>query len=109
MSKVLQSFGRNVARKIVWVAVIASAFMLTYEVPAPEQRDPAMGSPQAVLAEHAADCWTGEQPDDVESPGAVIWQHPDGRTVYSTTLVGPALDTLFADGDLPGRPIAFCR
>lgn len=79
------------------------------EVTTPVERPPAEGSPSTVFDRHADDCWTGEAPADVDYPGAVIWQHPDGRTVYSTRLVDQALDTLFADGDLPGRPIAFCR
>lgn len=69
----------------------------------------APNSPQAVLAKHRADCWTGDAPADVTLPGHVIWQYPDGRTVHSRELVGPALETVFGDDDLPGRPIAFCR
>lgn len=65
------------------------------------------GTPAAVLVAHP-DCWTTNAPAGV-IPGHVIWQHPDGRTVYSKALTGPALDTLFGDGDLAGRPVAFCR
>jgi len=75
-------------------------------------RPPAPHSPEAVIAKHPVDgdhCWTGEPPKDVEYPGHVIWQKPSGYTVYSAKLVGPALETIFGDGHLAGRAIAFCR
>lgn len=76
-------------------------------------RPDAPHSPVAVLAEAEAagvECWQGKAPDDVDGlPGSVIWQRPSGRTVRQARLVGPALDAIFADGTLPGRPVAFCR
>ena len=56
-------------------------------------------------------CWKGAAPTRYADtiPTHVIWQHADGRTVVSSRLVGPALDTLFADGTLEGRTVAFCH
>ena len=76
------------------------------------ERPPAPHTQNAIFADHPVDgqnCWTGDAPKDVVYPGHVIWQHPDGKTVYSKKLVDPALDAIFGDGDLEGRPIAFCR
>jgi hypothetical protein len=75
----------------------------------PVQRPHAQDSPVAVMAKHGDDCWTGAAPDPSIIPGHVVWQHPDGTTVYSRRLTGPALETLFGDGNLPGRAIAFCK
>lgn len=75
-------------------------------------RENAKHSSAAVLEKHPVDgvnCWTGEAPKDVAYPGHVIWQKPDGYTVYSAKLVDPALNTLFGNGKLAGHPIAFCR
>lgn len=57
------------------------------------------------------ECWNGPAPKRYAEavPTHVIWQHADGRTVVSSRLVGPALDTLFADGTLDGQAIAFCH
>ena len=79
---------------------------VTYAKPDPA---PVVEPDRATVLVERHDCWRGEAPDDVDMPGHVVWQHPDGRTVYSARLVGSALDTLFGDGDLAGRPIAFCR
>ena len=65
-------------------------------------------SPESVLAKHGDDCWNAGGGGGA-LPGHVVWQHPDGTTVYSKALVGPALDTIFADGDLPGHAVAFCN
>lgn len=73
------------------------------------QENSVQSSPQTAYEKHAEDCWTGDAPADVEYPGHVIWQHPDGTTVYSARLVDDALDAIFGDGDLAGSPIAFCR
>lgn len=98
------------------LAMGATALYLTHALTAghdniiePVERPAAEGAPATVLEQHADDCWTGEAPEGADFPGAVIWQHPDGRTVYSKRLVGPALDAIFGEGDLPGRVIAFCR
>ena len=96
------------------LAVAAMALFLAYvALDAPERvvadRAPVTTSPAYLLDQHGDDCWTGEQPADVDFPGHVIWQHPDGRTVYSARLVGPALDAIFGDGDLQGDIVAFCR
>jgi hypothetical protein len=71
-------------------------------------RPPVANSAPAMLAEHGDTCWTGEAPADAGIPGHVLWRHPDGETVYSARLVGPALETTFGDGNLPGSPVAFC-
>lgn len=74
--------------------------------------DDIIGQPileQPVKTELREGCWRSGDTPQASIPGHVIWQHPDGRTVYSKALTGPALDTLFGDGDLPGRAIAFCR
>lgn len=74
-----------------------------------EGRPMAPQSPAGMLAAHPQ-CWTGEAPPAMRGkiPGHVLWQHTDGRTVYSARLVSPALDSLFSDGTLPGRAVAFC-
>lgn len=90
------------------IAAVASITSTQHRGGVMDIREHAKGSPAWALAEHP-DCWTGSAPLDVRIPGHVIWQHPDGRTVYSARLTGPALETLFGDGDLPGRAIAFCR
>lgn len=96
---------------VLTAAYVTHAFTAGHDNIIEPVRPPVANAPATVLEKHADDCWTGTPPlDQVDTiPGAVIWQHPDGRAVYSTKLVGPALDTLFADGDLPGQPVAFCR
>ena len=56
-------------------------------------------------------CWTSEAPADMASqlPGHVVASTPEGRTVYSATLVGPALDQLFGGRDRGLVVHAFCR
>lgn len=66
-------------------------------------------APSTVWERHDRHCWKGDEEPLVEIPGHVVWQHPDGRVVYSKALTGPALDTTFGSGDLPGRPIGFCK
>jgi hypothetical protein len=111
----LRTIATRTARRMAVAAVILtglSPLVTMTSGQAPDvmtDRPMAPHSPSAALAAHP-DCWVGEAPADQRGriPGAVIWQHPDGRTVYSRRLVGPALDAMFADGSLPGRPIAFC-
>lgn len=114
MNSVLRQALTLSLRRCLWLALLVGTFMLaqalipasmTYGDSAPTL--PHQPSRAEVLVERHA-CWTGDAPDNVDVPGHVVWQHPDGRTVYSARLVGPALDTLFADGNLPGRAIAFC-
>lgn len=76
------------------------------DIAEPIDRPNAEVAPITLLEEHP-ECWQDGGPAAV-LPGHVIWRHPDGTTVYSAKLVGPALDTLFADGNLPGVAIAFC-
>lgn len=53
-------------------------------------------------------CWSSGQPP-VPIPGHVVVTRPDGRTVYSARLVGPALDHVFK-GAHPRLVVhAFCR
>lgn len=117
------ALARGARRAAVTTLVIAAAFLLTHwltggaqsmtfeDAPAAPEKPLPKSSPAYVLGQHADDCWQGDPPADMvgEIPGAVIWQHTNGSTVYSTRLVGPALDTIFGDGDLAGTPIAFCR
>ena len=93
-----------------WLSAGAQSIAFEDAPSAPEKPLP-KSSPEYVLGQHADDCWQGDPPADMvgEMPGHVIWQHTNGSTVYSSRLVEPALDTIFADGDLPGTPIAFCR
>lgn len=106
----LRSLGWAVA-SFVLVGVIVSQprLVVTPGHGAEDIRPPAPHSPTAVTAQHPVDgkhCWSSGENHPL--PGHVIWQHPDGTTVYSKALTGPALDTLFGDGHLAGRPIAFC-
>ena len=103
------------ARRCLSVALFVGAYLLvahlvpatmTYAEPQPA---PVVEPTRAEVLAERHDCWQGEAPEDVDMPGHVVWQHPDGRTVYSARLVGPALDTLFGDGNLAGSPVAFCR
>lgn len=94
-----------------WVAV---ALILTHwltaghdEITTPPPA-PAPHSVTAALEQHRGECWHDGQPALAKVPGHVIWQYTDGTTVYSASLVGPALRTIFDGGHLPGRPIAFC-
>lgn len=62
---------------------------------------------QVLIGQH--DCWTGPAPADVVFPGHVVATRPDGRTVYSARLVGPALDHVFK-GAHPDLVVhAFCK
>lgn len=72
------------------------------------QKVPAKSAPVTIWKRHKGHCWRKDQDPLAEIPGHVIWERPDGRAVYSKALTGPALDTTFGLGDLPGRPIAFC-
>ena len=93
------------------VTLLALAYLTHLLTSGPERivsRPPVANTASTVLAEHAETCWQGEAPDDVEIPGHVVWRYPDGETVYSARLVGPALETTFGSGNLPGSPVAFC-
>lgn len=112
---VIRHAARLAARRCLYLALGVGAFVLGSSLlPTPMEYDDHKALPEdsqsraEVLVERYG-CWSGEAPPDVDMPGHVVWQHADGRTVYSERLVGPALDTLFGDGDLAGRPIAFCR
>lgn len=106
---------RAITGTLVAATLLVAAPMLTGlvdETRPGEARPLAAGSPSAVMAEAEAEgveCWQGEAPDDVDVPGSVVWQYVDGRTVRSARLVQPALEKLFGAGNLPGRPVAFCR
>lgn len=116
-----EAIGRAILRAIMVTAALVLAYdaatrlVIVTRSPSPEvDRPTAAGSPAAALAEADARglaCWQGPAPrryaDDV--PTHVVWQHVDGRTVVSSRLVGPALDTLFGDGELEGAPVAFCH
>lgn len=117
MSNIRKNLGTWLSSGLLGFAVVLFAFSavntqdVTVHKPM-DEKPPAPHSPSAVLEQHPIDginCWNGEMPKDVDFPGHVIWQHLDGKTVYSKKLVGPALDAIFADGDLTGKPIAFCR
>jgi hypothetical protein len=56
-------------------------------------------------------CWTSTAPADMagQVPGHVVASTADGRTVYSATLVGPALDQTFGGPDHGLVVHAFCR
>lgn len=105
------------ARRTISLALLVGTFVLvSHLMPTTMQWAPPELSPQEDSAPSRAErlverhgCWTGEAPPDVDMPGHVVWQHPDGRVVYSARLVGPALDTLFGSGDLAGQAVAFCR
>ena len=58
----------------------------------------------------AHDCWTGQAPPDMRGrlPGHVVVTR-NGRTVYSTAQVGPALEQLFEGTDHGLTVHAFCR
>jgi hypothetical protein len=93
------------------VTLLALAYLTHLLTSGPDEivsRPAVENSAAAMLATHGETCWQGEAPDDVEMPGHVLWTYPDGETVYSARLVGPALETTFGDGNLPGRPTAFC-
>ena len=55
-------------------------------------------------------CWAGAAPAEHAGtiPSTVVWHYPSGRLVVSTRLVGPALEAIFGDGDLPGHAVSFC-
>lgn len=105
---------RTVGRNLVLGACLVASFLVVVTfMPVEETQQPlAPPAPTQSRAEVLVErhgCWTGDAPADVEIPGHVVWQHADGRTVYSERLVGPALDTLFGEGNLPGHAVAFCR
>lgn len=54
-------------------------------------------------------CWRADEAPGAAIPSHVVWERPSGAVTYSKALTGPALDTLFGDGDLPGRALAFCK
>lgn len=93
---------------------IASSHLVIVTRPPSTERPTVEASPADALAE-AADrglaCWQGPAPRRFAEavPTHVVWQHVGGRTVVSSRLVGPALETLFADGTLEGRAVAFCH
>jgi hypothetical protein len=56
------------------------------------------------------DCWTGDAPTYMagQIPGHVVVTTRKGRTIYSASLVGPALDQVFG-GSTRGLTVrAFC-
>jgi hypothetical protein len=56
-------------------------------------------------------CWSGAAPVDMEGklPGHVVVSIANGRTVYSSALVGRALDQAFGGRDRGLLVHAFCR
>ena len=68
------------------------------------------GSTPAERIIEARGCWTGQAPSDMEGqlPGHVVVTR-EGRTVYSTAQVGPALEQLFEGTDHGLTVHAFCR
>ena len=96
---------------IINIGVVAAAYIALSSGEAATVADrtppPAQSPGQVLIDRH--DCWTGEAPADVWIPGHVVWQHPDGSVVYSTRLVGPALESLEGSVKLPGQPLGFCR
>lgn len=112
MATIMRHAGLLVVRRTLFVFSLIAALAVIGALIPPKLVTPPAIAPEQTRAElliERHDCWTGKAPADVDMPGHVIWQHPDGRTVYSARLVGPALDTIFADGNLPGRAVAFCR
>jgi len=108
------SFRATYALKVThlagWVTALAAVTVIPTALATHTlaERPAVTDSPSAVLGQHSDECWRGSQPALAELPGHVIWQHPSGHTVYSSRLVGPALEATFGNGGLPGRPIAFC-
>lgn len=45
-------------------------------------REPAKGSPSAVMEKHGHECWTSKQEPKADLPGAAVVQYPSGKTVY---------------------------
>lgn len=99
-------------RIVKWLALLAMLAYVTHLLTSGTDeivsRPAVENSAATMLSTYADRCWQGEAPADVVAPGHVLWVHPDGETVYSSDLVGPALDATFGDGKLPGRPLAFC-
>lgn len=124
-STLAEAVGRAIVRAIVATVTLGAALVIAPHLvtstrvdvrppSTPSARPTADGSPAAALAEAAERdlvCWTSAAPrrfaDDI--PTHVVWQRPSGRAIVSARLVGPALETLFGDGHLSGRAIAFCH
>lgn len=47
-------------------------------------REPAKGSPAAVMAKHKDHCWTSKQEPLADLPGAAVVQFNSGKTIYVT-------------------------
>lgn len=119
-STLVEVIRRAIIRAIVVTIALAIGYGVTSLVivtsmpSADVERPTAEHSPEWAL-DRAVDrdlvCWTSAAPKRYADaiPTHVIWQHVDGRTVVSSRLVDPALETLFADGKLDGWAIAFCH
>lgn len=121
-STLAEAVRRAIVRAVIVTAALAVGYGVTSLVTVTRppsgdvmaERPTAEGSPSAAMAEaerRGLVCWTSAAPDRYADavPTHVVWHRADGRAVVSARLVGPALDTLFGDGDLAGRPIAFCH
>lgn len=112
MTTILRRTAILLGRRLAILSILAAAFMawhIDHPTPHVAPAAPALGSPEALLAQHG--CWTGAAPVDMEgkTPGHVVVTVTGDQTLYSARLVPAALDQVF-NGAHHGLIVrGFCR
>jgi len=103
---------KMLVRRLIACVVLTAGAAAFYH-PASATTDLNITKPEPSVAgslSKAHGCWSGEAPADMKGkfPGHVVVTY-QGQTVYSATLVGPAMDHTFKN-EYPGMVVhAWCR